>query len=345
MDLRSGINLGGFLSQCEHSQQHYEEFITRKDLETISNWGFDHVRLPIDYEVFETEDASEIVSGYEKVKEVVEWAKDNNLSIILDLHKAYGYDFNNAGEEANSLFKSEKLQDRFIALWDKISKYFKDYDNIAFELLNEVVEEENADAWNKLIAKTVKAIRKNAPDSYIIYGGIQWNSAKTLKFLEQPLDDKIMFTFHFYEPLLFTHQKAYWVKTMDPEWVVNYPGTKEDYYTRSKIIGDQGKAVYESGLDYIGQNLIEDLVQDAINAAKNAGVKLYCGEFGVIDQAPIEDTLRWFSDVNEVFSKYNIGYAIWNYKEKDFGISGSHYESIREDLLKVWTNKTKECSV
>ncbi|WP_022747752.1 glycoside hydrolase family 5 protein [Lachnobacterium bovis] len=345
MELRSGINLGGFLSQCEQTKEHYEEFITQKDLEKIAKWGFDHVRLPIDYEVFETEDAHEKPSGYERVRRVVEWAKENNLDIILDLHKAYGYDFNNAGEEANSLFKNTKLQDRFVSLWDKISKDFCVYDNVAFELLNEVVEEENAAAWNELIARTVKTIRRNAPDTYIIYGGIQWNSAKTLKYLEKPVDDKILFTFHFYEPLLFTHQKAYWVKTMNREWVVSYPGTMEEYYQKSKILGDQGKTVYESGLDYIGINLIEDLVQDAIDVADNAGVRLYCGEFGVIDQAPIEDTLRWFRDVNEVFEKHDIGFAIWNYKEKDFGISGTHYESIRDDLLQFWTKKSKECRV
>ena len=43
-----------------------------------------------------------------------------------------------------------------------------------------------------------------------------------------------------------------------------------------------------------------------VDAAKNAGVSLYCGEFGVIDRAPAEDTLRWFQDVDTVFKKYNI---------------------------------------
>ena len=33
-----------------------------------------------------------------------------------------------------------------------------------------------------------------------------------------------------------------------------------------------------------------------------------------------EDKLRWLKDIHEAFAKYNIGHALWNYKEKDFGI-------------------------
>ena len=69
---------------------------------------------------------------------------------------------------------------------------------------------------------------------------------------------------------------------------------------------------------------------------KKAGVGLYCGEFGVINQAPVEDTLRWFTDVDKVFRKYNIGCAVWTYKEMDFGLTEDHYASIKDDLLALW---------
>lgn len=40
---------------------------------------------------------------------------------------------------------------------------------------------------------------------------------------------------------------------------------------------------------------------DGIQAAEHFDVPLYCGEYGVIDQAPPEDTIRWFHDINSVF--------------------------------------------
>ena len=212
MNLKHGINLGGFLSQCNHKLEHYNSFVLQEDIMRIKLDGFDHVRLPVDYEVFETEDGIYKKDGFELVEKIITWCATYGLDIIIDLHKVFGYDFNNAGDSCkNNLFGNENLQQRFLNLWNEISKTFSKFTNVAFEILNEVVEKENTDSWNSLIKKTVAVIRKNAPDTIIIYGGIQWNSANTLKFLEQPADKNIIWTFHFYEPLLFTHQKAYWV--------------------------------------------------------------------------------------------------------------------------------------
>ena len=43
-----GVNLGGWLSQCDHTKERYETFITKKDIETIKDWGLDHIRVPVD---------------------------------------------------------------------------------------------------------------------------------------------------------------------------------------------------------------------------------------------------------------------------------------------------------
>ena len=340
MKLKRGINLGGFLSQCCHKETHYDTFIVKTDIEKIANMGFDHVRLPIDYEVLEKKSGEVIEAGYVRVEQVIFWCKEYHLDIILDLHKAYGYDFNDAGDDnKNNLFASDELQNRFVSLWVKMVQTFGKYDNVAFELLNEVVEKENAESWNHLIKKTVEKIRKIAPVAPIIYGGIQWNSVKTLKLLDIPQDDNIIFTFHFYEPLLFTHQKAPWVVNMDPNQTVYYPETMDYYREHSKKLGYQGEVVTLAQAEKMGIEFIEEMINEAIDAAQNAGVSLYCGEFGVIDRAPVEDTLKWFQDVDAVFKKYDIGCAVWSYKEMDFGLIGSHYAGIKEELIKLWCDK------
>ena len=86
MKLDRGINLGGYLSQCEHNREHYENYINKSDIERIAGWGFDHVRLPIDYEVLETEEGEPIEEGYSIVDRAVNWCKECGLSIVLDLH-------------------------------------------------------------------------------------------------------------------------------------------------------------------------------------------------------------------------------------------------------------------
>ncbi len=335
-----GINLGGFLSQCEHLTEHYKQFIKYDDIKQIADWGFDHVRLPIDYEVIEDNSGNPIEEGYQLLSEIISWCKELKLEIILDLHKAYGYDFNNARNfQKNNLFSNSMLQDRFISLWRTIANRFGEYDGVAFELLNEVVENENAEIWNSLISRTVDAIRAITTKTPIIYGGIQWNSANTVKMLEKPKHENIIFTFHFYEPLLFTHQKAYWVEKMNKELVVSYPDSMEWYRKESAKIGEQGLTVSESKIDNVGAEFIEYNIKAAIEAAKDAGVRLYCGEFGVIDKAPISDTFTWFNEIDKIFKKYNIGFSVWTYKDKDFGLIGPHYDSIRDKLINLWINE------
>ncbi len=321
MNLKHGINLGGYFSQCVHTEEHYDTFIHKEDLAAIASMGYDHVRVPVDYNVLETQDGAPISKGFDRIETLYGWARENNLDMILDLHKAYGYDFNDAGDAAkNNLFSDDALQARFVNLWTEIAERFGDHEHIAFELLNEVVEKDNAEAWNNLIQKTVSAIRR-VSDRPIIYGGIQWNSAKTLKLLTPPQTGNIIYTFHFYEPLIFTHQKAYWVPSLDPELTVHYPESMDYFRELSRTqLGEQGEPVLEAKATEMGTTFMEEMMQEAIDAAAKAGVSLYCGEFGVIDRAPREDAERWFKDVYAVFKKYQIGNAMWTYKAMDFGI-------------------------
>jgi Endoglucanase len=336
MKLTRGINFGGWLSQCDHTKERYDTFLGREDVVRVAGWGFDHIRLPFDYNVVEDGFGRAKPEGYAYLDRMAEWCGECGLDLVLDLHKAPGYDFNNAGNiQENSLFTDITLQKRFVGLWNTISSRYGSRENVAFELLNEVVEQEAASPWNALIAETVGVIRKNASQRTIIYGGIQWNSARTLALLDKPADGNIVYTFHFYEPLIFTHQKARWVQNMIMDRDIHYPGTMEYYARLSQVLGDQGKVAADSEGNESGAALISEMAAEAVAAAEKAGVRLYCGEFGVIDQAPPADTLEWFRDVLSVFGRADIGCAVWTYKQMDFGICGEHYDSIRDDIIKT----------
>jgi len=69
-----GANLGGWLSQFdEDTKEHFDSFITEKDIVRIKEAGFDHVRVPVDYVVIEDEQGEPIESGYEYLENCVEW--------------------------------------------------------------------------------------------------------------------------------------------------------------------------------------------------------------------------------------------------------------------------------
>lgn len=334
-DFMKGVNLGGFLSQCsEYTTEHYDTFIVKDDIANIAAMKFDHIRLPVDYNVLETEEGEEIADNYKYIDNTLEWCKEYNLKVIFDIHKTWGYFFDNYDKgNKNVLFDSIEAQDRFVNLWDKVSKrYGKCHDFVALELLNEVVNPEYAQKWNALIKRVVAVIRKNAPDSTIIYGGVEWNSAGTLKLLEEPADDNTIFTFHYYEPLLFTHQRAPWVPTISQTMEVPYTDDMEWFKAESAKIGLQGKPCCNAPVDKMGVEFHEYMIKEALKVGKERNIKLYCGEFGVIDRAKPEEAVKWYRDVLTLFKKYGIAYSLWSYKEMDFGIMGENYGELREFL-------------
>ena len=304
-----GINLGGWLSQCDYSEERLNHFITEPDFEKIASWGLDHVRIPIDYNVLENEDGSYDESGFARVAKALELAKKYGLKAIIDLHKTAGFSFDE-GEQETGFFDSDKYQERFYRLWEELAKHFgKDTDNAAFELLNEVTDQQYSGTWNRISRECIKRIRAYAPNTLILLGSYWNNSPEAVKDLEKPYDDKVIYNFHCYSPMEFTHQGAPWVKDLTD--------TKTNF----------------EDMD-ITPEFFEKLFAEAMATAKNNGTSLYCGEYGVIDRATPEDALKWFKVINSVFEKYKIARAAWSYKEMDFGLSDSRMDGVREELIK-----------
>jgi hypothetical protein len=254
--------------------------------------------------------------------------------MILDLHKTVGYSFDD-GEEEEGFFDSEYYQDIFCNLWAKLAKEFGHNENLAFELLNEVTEESYISKWNEISTRAIQNIRDFAPNIRILVGSYHNNAVTALRKLAMPYDDNIVYNFHCYEPLAFTHQGAYWIDTMDTSFRMTFEETYDTYRRNTKAIGDRFLASIPEGPELIDERFFEILFEDAIKVSKERDVPLYCGEYGVIDLAEAKDTLKWYQCINKVFEKYDIGRAAWTYKEMDFGLIGKHYDEVREELIKL----------
>lgn len=332
-----GVNLGGWLSQCVHTKEHYDSFITEADIERIAAWGLDHVRVPVDYELVETEEGMPIEAGYQYIEACIAWCKKHGLNMILDLHKTAGYVFDNQ-EASQGFFDKPEFLERFTNLWITMAKRFvKDKDILIFELLNEIVDPDVSEQWNRLIAKTVDAIRAIDSDVRIMYGGVCYNSVTNVKLLEQPKDENIIFTFHCYEPLIFTHQGASWTEGMPLDYRTAYPASVQHYvadtkkYLKQMMVDNFGDTV---GADKeYGKELFLALFKEAADTAERYQVPLYCGEYGVIDRAEPESALRWYQDIHDAFESYGIGRAAWSYKQMDFGLLDEHYDTVRDEII------------
>lgn len=332
-----GVNLGGWLSQCDYSKERLEHFIEEEDIRRLSTWGLDHLRLPMDYNVLREENGTFKKDGFDYVKSAVEWCRKYGLNVILDLHKTAGYSFDK-DEQEHGFFAEESYQEYFYTLWEEIARKFAGYgDQVAFELLNEVTDEKTMDAWNRISQECIRRIRKITPTVKILVGGYWNNSVAAVKDLAMPADENIVYNFHCYEPLIFTHQGAGWIDTMPSDYRMSFDHDMSVFWDRTKEYLPNNMIMLEPAKDIahaLDSEFFEKLFAEAVSVAEERNVPLYCGEYGVINLASPEDTLKWYRSIHAVFEKYGIGRAAWSYKEMDFGLIDEHMDPVREDVIR-----------
>ena len=331
-----GVNLGGWLSQCSNPcKEHFDTFIVEDDIKRIADLDLDHVRVPVDYTLIETEDGQPINEGFVYIDNCIKWCQKYGLHMIIDLHRTYGYTFDPMDKADKTIFfKDAARQKRFFDLWARIASRYAEYnDTVAYELLNEIVLFEVKDLWNEIALKAIDVIRQYAPDSWIIFGGVFYNSVTAVKWLPVTSDRKVVYTFHCYEPMIFTHQGAYWVNKMPEDYRISYPKTVEEYREAASFLDKElAGAIYNDDIRPIGTEFFVGLFEPALAIAEERDIPLYCGEYGVIDRAEKEDTIRWLDDIHTVFEKYKIGRSLWNYKLMDFGISGDDVKPYLKEI-------------
>ena len=329
-----GINFGGWFSQCDHSEKRYDNFIKEADFERVARWGFDHVRIPVDYELVLNEDLTYREDGFKRIKDCIDWCEKYNLHMILGLHKTMGFSFD-AGENENGFFENEHYQQIFYDLWEEFAKRFN-RKHVAFELLNEVSRKSYCEVWNRIIRKTIEVIRKHAPETKILVGGYHNNSIEAIKDLDEPYDKNIVYNFHCYSPLVFTHQGAYWIDNMKPDFRLPFENTYGDYIKATRENVFEGfEDHFKKEEEMIDVSYFTDMFKEAVEIAQKYGVPLYCGEFGVIDRADTTESEKWFECITKAFDQFDIGRALWSYKEMDFGLVDAHYDGIRNKIIEL----------
>ena len=307
-----GVNLGGWMSQCDYSAQRLDGFITEPDFAQIARWGFDHVRIPIDYDVIQNKDGTMKPEGLRRIDGALALCEKYGLNTVLDLHKTQGFSFDE-GEHEEGFFENEAFQEKFYGIWECFAaRYGGRHEHVMFELLNEVTEKAFLPAWKRISRECVRRIHARAPQVYVLLGSYRWNSARTLPELDAPYDDHVIYNFHFYEPHDFTHQGAYW------------EAARRDITKRYSYA--------ESGAS---QAYFEDWLAPAIDKAAREGCELYCGEYGVIDVVPPAEAVKWFRDLHAVFERHGIARSLWSYKEMDFGLADPRMDDVRDELLSL----------
>jgi endoglucanase len=262
--------------------------LNREHFRLIQLAGFQFVRIPISPHPYTMIEAPYTVDAeyLKRLDWVIKNALQSKLAVILDFHR---YDELLENPPAHS--------ERFIAIWQQLAKRYKSYSSkLYFELLNEPANQMSAEHWNTILNSTLSEIRKTNRKRYVIVGPVAWNGIPMLNALQLPADDRrILVTFHFYDPMTFTHQGA--------EWVDNSSG-----WLGNRWLGSE-----------LQRNRISDLFDEAAWWSRTYNRPLLLGEFGAYNKADMEDRVRWTTFVRETSEARNIPWAYWDFFD-GFGI-------------------------
>lgn len=322
---QKGMGIGGWLTNYKRFNvlpkdkrlqitigdiEHFESYITQKDVAYIASLGMDHIRLGFDQIVLEESPYKYREKILDILCEFADWCKKYNLRLILNMHKAIG-NYCDILEETG-LMKDAELQNRFIGVWLKLEELFSSDNDIVFELLNEVVNS-TADEWNCVAEKTINAIRKINKDRMIIVGGIDWNNPSGLDQLKIYDDENVIYTFHCYAPNEFTHQQG--VLQAGPLYYnrkMPYPTDDIERYRDYHRLWGMNDAY--SDIERMDIEFLRQYLQPAKRfSEKNSDKILWCGEFGTIRHCDITYRENWMRDMITILKEWDIPYCVWNY--------------------------------
>ncbi len=317
-EIHRGVNIAHWLSQSPVRGEMRAQFFTETDIRQIADWGFDHVRIPIDEEQMFREDGTKDEEAFELLHQALDLCGKYHLRAVVDLHILRSHYFDAA---VKPLFTEESAQEAFYECWRKISGELKGYSTamVAYELMNEPVADDPED-WNRIVRKCYAAIRELEKDRVIVIGSNRWQSFNTVEQLALPEGDPhIILSFHYYNPMVLTHYRAAWTEYRDYGGIVHYPG----------------QTVAESGERYDKDRFKAEFGQ-VLKVAARYGIPVYCGEYGCLSPE-INDEARyaWLRDMNEVFEELGIARAVWCYREGPggFGILSGYSREPDKAML------------
>lgn len=321
----------------------WESLRRNRVVEQLTQVGFDTVRLPVSLQPLLAEpDLLDL--HFRDIDAGINELLSGGLDVVVDLHVVPG------GNSWNQSAITESAEGSAFAAYrdvvDKMARFLSKFDphRVALELFNEPpCAAPNRTDWPILQKRLFDAARRAAPKLPLVVTGACWGSASALTQLRaSDYDDNTLFTFHFYEPHIFTHQGTS-NKSDSASYVSRLPyppeASRRDEFIaefnsriqteRSLPAADKSR-IADHGRKYLNlyfsekssKDTMKTLLAGVVSWARQNQVsmkRIWVGEFGVTRDAfgqtgtAPADRQRWLKDARETFEELGIGWAVWNY--------------------------------
>ncbi|WP_083461504.1 cellulase family glycosylhydrolase [Cellulosilyticum ruminicola] len=258
----AGWNLGNTMEAFNESGPNEQMWgnpkVTPELFKAVKKAGFDTVRIPVSLLNY-IGDAPEYKikeDWLKRVKEVVDYAYDAGLYVILDGVHGDGYHTIDKAWLLITDQDQETVKAKYQKVWQQYAEVFKDYDeHIIFESMNEVFNGDygnpdralykNINAYNQVFVDTIRKSGGNNADRWLLIPG--WNTnidhtsgnfgfelpKDSYRSEDIPSDEqRLMISVHYYSPYEFALDNSssitQWGKIATEAWRKSSWG-QEDY--------------------------------------------------------------------------------------------------------------------
>lgn len=308
---RRGVNISHWLGQFHEERPYGADWFGADDCVWIRRQGFDHIRIPVDGRVWAERDGPLLEHKVAPFDRALDWAEKAGLGVILDMHYLPGASFEPTSQE-NQVFTDLDLQTSVAGFWGRVAKRYAGVGaRLRFEILNEPVaaRDEDLNVFNR---RMLAAIRESNPDRVVYITSNRWSHFDRVVALEVPEDRAVAITLHFYEPFVFTHQRANWMEFSPDMPLVRFPGVVPDLTGSAPaghwILDNAGKVLSYAEIE----EAFERVQKWAADRAP--GREIHIGEFGAYRTGADEDRRYYAACVRAAAERRGWGWAVWDYR-------------------------------
>lgn len=183
---------------------------TKPNYDYIAEEGYTSVRIPFTWERLQPELNGPLDEKYlDLIKTSVEFAHDNDMSVMLDLHNYGEYD---TADDTLKLGSSALPHSALVDVWERLSAVFGQSEGVVmYGIMNEPrsLDAEQwaspAANWEAASQSVVSALRALDDESEIVIGGYNWAKLSTWSryhptaWIDDPLNNTIYEAHHYWD--------------------------------------------------------------------------------------------------------------------------------------------------
>jgi aryl-phospho-beta-D-glucosidase BglC (GH1 family) len=279
---------------------------TAEDLRELARWGANHIRWQLAWDGFPDTRADVVgIDEYRQwlqaslrhVRNLMPLCDSLGLKVVLDLHTLPGGRERERAGQVQRIFSDPTIQQSFGDIWREIAGDFRNEPALwGYDLANEPIEgylPAGTLDWQRLAQATAQDILAVDSNHYIVIEGAPGGSPESLPGL-YPLSgvQRVLYSFHFYNPVLFTHQGLYGLDTG-----IHYPGLVS------------GRSWDKAALKQSLQGIRDWQVKN--------NAPIYVGEFSAIRWAPDSSAFNYLRDCIDIFEEWGWSWAYHAFREAD----------------------------